>query len=328
MFRDTYFGYRNSLNLQQGCRYTRKAICLAPTILECFKENGELICNWTFDEEGLHWATQQDESTVVYDSGNATITNQSDDAYLVQEIKLKLGCYNLELEVTATDSTAYIILIDEASNVTKLLDGLTVGVHPFELTIDTDGTYQLGFGVNGPAGSTATFSYMSTKEIEQPEGEYLMNSQFDCGTFMWTRNPQYNATITDNGDGSIHLYADTNFGSVVPAKIPTEDANWIIEVSVKNQTGTKGGKISIQRPNNRWDTVEFGSVADGIYRNEYSGVIKTIDVGANSEAGFEMDFEYYSLRKADSDIVTYYGDTVTYDGRPVLYGSDYKKKGE
>jgi hypothetical protein len=256
---------------------------------------------------------------VVYDSGNATITNQSDDAYLTQKIKLNLGCYNLELEVTATDSTAYIILIDEASNVTKLLDGLTVGVHPFELTIDTDGTYHLGFGVNGPVGSTATFSYMSTKEIEQPEGEYLMNSQFDCGTFMWTHNPQYNATLTDNGDGSIHLLANTQFGSVVPARIPTEDANWVIEVKVRNQTGTKGGKISIQRPNNRWDTVVFGSVADGIYRNEYSGVIKTIDIGANNEVGFEMDVDYYSLRKVDSNIVTYEGDTVEYNEKVVTY---------
>jgi hypothetical protein len=154
---------------------------------------------------------------------------------------------------------------------------------------------------------------------ERPAGEYMYNHSFDCGVAGWTHNPQYNATLTDNGDGTIHLRADTNYGSVCPVVIPTEDTEWILEVKVRNQTGTKGGKLSIQRPNNQWDTVEFGSTADGVYQNTYTGSIKSIDVGASNEAGFEMDLEYLSLRKVNSNIVTFDGDTVMNENEVVTY---------
>jgi hypothetical protein len=155
---------------------------------------------------------------------------------------------------------------------------------------------------------------------DRPAGEYLYNHQFDCGVAGWTNNPQYNATLTDNGDGAIHLLANTNFGSVCPVVIPTESAEWILEVKVKNQTGTKGGKLSIQAPNNVWHTVPIGSAADGVYQNTYTGAIKRIDVGANNETNFEMDVEYYSLRKVTSNIVTYDGDTVMYGNEVVTHG--------
>ena len=161
---------------------------------------------------------------------------------------------------------------------------------------------------------------LNMMKCTKPEGQYLDNWTFDCGILGWTHNPSYPATITDNGDGSIHLAADTNYGSVSPYKVPTDDTEWILEVKVKNQTGTKGGKLSIQRPNNQWDTVYFGSIADGVYQNTYTGVIKRIDVGANNEVGFEMDLEYLSLRRTDSKIVTYEGDTVTYNGSVVTHG--------
>ena len=137
---------------------------------------------------------------------------------------------------------------------------------------------------------------------------------WDFAILRGTSNPNNLSTTAYFEYGS-----DTNYGSVCPTKIPTEDANWILEVKVRNQTGTKGGKLSIQRPNNQWDTVEFGSTADGVYQNTYSGVIKRIDVGANGETGFEMDVEYYSLRKVDSNIITYEGDTVEYNGKVVTY---------
>jgi hypothetical protein len=172
----------------------------------------------------------------------------------------------------------------------------------------------LNFGFNfGSKGSPID-------ECAPKQGEYLYNWTFDCGVNGWTNNPQYNATITDNGDGSIHLLANTNYGSVCPVEVPDESANWILEVKVKNQTGTKGGKLSIQAPNNVWHTVPFGSAADGAYQNTYTGAIKRIDVGANNEVNFEMDVEYYSLRKADSNIVTHNAEAVTYNGSVITYG--------
>jgi hypothetical protein len=62
--------------------------------------------------------------------------------------------------------------------------------------------------------------------------------------------------------------------------------------------GTTWGKISIQKPNDTWDTVEFGSMDDGVYTNTYSGTIKEIHVGANGDDTFEADFDYISLTKA------------------------------
>jgi hypothetical protein len=125
----------------------------------------------------------------------------------------------------------------------------------------------------------------------------LENEEFGCGTMGWTYNPQYPSEITDNGDGSIHLKANTTFGSVSPVNVPTEDASYHIEVSVRNQVGASPGKISFQRPNGSWHTVEFSSMDDGVYTSDYAGVIRRIDIGANNDTSFECDFDYIKLTK-------------------------------
>jgi hypothetical protein len=137
-----------------------------------------------------------------------------------------------------------------------------------------------------------------TVDCPKPPGEIFYNNEFDCGTDGWTFNPNYNAEITDNGDGTVHLKALSKYGSIVPKYYPKESGTWIIEVSVKNQSSANGkwGKISIRNPQNQWDTVEFGSMDDGIYTNEYSGVIADINIGANNDTSYECDFEYISMK--------------------------------
>jgi len=148
----------------------------------------------------------------------------------------------------------------------------------------------------------------------KPIGEYLLNHSFDCGILGWWFEPVYPAIITDNGDGSLHLKTDSNFGSLVPNTLPTESADWICEVKFRNQIGN--GKISFRRPNNVW--VSTPTIGDGIHSATYTGVIKELHVGADGDPTYEADYEYISIRKADA--VTHNGETVTYNGEVVTHG--------
>ena len=124
--------------------------------------------------------------------------------------------------------------------------------------------------------------------------EILYNASFDCGLDGWGFDPTYPATISDNGDGSVHLKADSSFGSLVPflpVSLPWQ--TYIIECKVRNVVGT--GKMSLRRINNTW----YNSpdiTTDGVHTFEYTGNIKEIHVGANSDPNFEADYDYISLK--------------------------------
>ena len=147
-------------------------------------------------------------------------------------------------------------------------------------------------------------------------GEYLYNWTFDCGTDGWGHAATYPATITDNGDGSLHLKADSNYGSLVPNKQAFEDADWILECKVRNVAGN--GKLSLRRPNNAWVNSPIYST-DGVYSLSFSGAIKEIHVGAANDAAYEADYEYISLKKVSDNAVTLNGIPLYIDGVPITY---------
>jgi hypothetical protein len=129
-----------------------------------------------------------------------------------------------------------------------------------------------------------------------PREELLFNYSFDCGLNGWGNDPNYPATLTDNGDGSIHIKANSNYGSVVPDNqiFPTE--TYVLEIEVANVVGN--GKMSIRNQANTWFNLEYFTV-DGTYTVEYTGNIKDIHCGASNDATFECDFLSYSLKVKD-----------------------------
>jgi len=162
----------------------------------------------------------------------------------------------------------------------------------------------LGFGFKGGGGYNCP----------KPVGEYLLNHSFDCGTLGWGFDPNYPATITDNGDGSVHLSVQSEWGSLVPNDPPSDSADWICEIEIANQSGT--GKISFRRPNGTWENTVTNS--NGVHTATYSGIISELHVGADTDENYEADYLYISLRKADA--VTLNGETVTHNGEVVTHG--------
>jgi len=150
----------------------------------------------------------------------------------------------------------------------------------------------------------------------RPSGELLYNWTFDCGMDGWGYASIYPATITDNGDGSLHLKTDSDWGSLVPDDGTYPGNSYIIEVSIRNQVGN--GKISFRRPNGTW--VSTPTVGDGIHQsNVFTGEISEIHVGADNDPSYEADYEYISLKVHVTESVVHQGDPVTYNGEEVVY---------
>jgi len=130
-------------------------------------------------------------------------------------------------------------------------------------------------------------------------GQILYNPDFDCGVDRWGFDPAYPATITDNGDGSVHLVADSNFGSLVPSRLdgnktPLPWGDYVVECEVANIVGT--GKMSLRRTNDTW----FNSpdiTTNGVHTFNYTGNVKELHVGANADTNFEADYLYITLKK-------------------------------
>ena len=153
------------------------------------------------------------------------------------------------------------------------------------------------------------------KGCDRPSGELLFNYSFDCGLQGWGFDETYPATLSDNGDGSVHLQADSNFGSLVPNNESFPNNTYVIEVKFRNQVGD--GKISFRRPNGTW--VSTPTLGDGIHQSDvFTGEIREIHVGADGDDTYEADYEYISLR-VQTNNVTHNGDPVTYQGNPVTY---------
>ena len=152
--------------------------------------------------------------------------------------------------------------------------------------------------------------------VDPESGEFLANWSFDCGLYQWSFDPSYPATLTDNGDGSVHLKTDSNFGSLVPAGAPFPAASWVIEVVVRNVIGN--GKMSFRRLNGTWVSTPFNT--DGTHRsNAFSGGISEIHCGADGDNTFEADFDSISLRQVTAESLVYNGILVTMDGEQIVY---------
>jgi len=175
--------------------------------------------------------------------------------------------------------------------------------------------------------------------FEKPFGEYLFNWNFNCRLMHWGTASNYPATITDLGGGIVHLKTNSQYGSIVPDAVPSDAAEWILEVSIFNIIGN--AKMSIRRPNNTW--INHQIPGDGVHQMLYSGTIKEIHIGASNDTTMEADYDYYSLRKYSMtetpcmtgsetpyghvsasrhfapENVTYNGSTVTHLGETVTH---------
>jgi len=152
--------------------------------------------------------------------------------------------------------------------------------------------------------------------LDPDSGEFLPNWDFNCGLFQWGFDPTYPATLTDNGDGSVHLKTDSDFGSLVPANDNFGAASWVLKCKVRNIVGT--GKMSIRRLNGTWvNSAEY--TADGEYTMNYSGAIQEIHVGAANDPSYEADYDYISLRKVTAQSVVHNGVLVVMDGEQVTH---------
>ena len=138
------------------------------------------------------------------------------------------------------------------------------------------------------------FSFASKGgDCSKPNGELLNNWSFGCGLLSWGFADIYPAILTDNGDGSVHLKTDSNWGSLVPDDGTYPANDYIIEVKFRNQIGN--GKISFRRPNGTW--VSTPTVGDGVHQSAvFSGEIREIHVGADDDTTYEADYEYISLK--------------------------------
>ena len=150
------------------------------------------------------------------------------------------------------------------------------------------------------------------RNCSKPAGELLNNYTFDCGLLSWGFADIYPAILTDNKDGSVHLKTDSNWGSLVPDDGTYPANDYVIEVSIRNQTGN--GKISFRRPNGTW--VSTPTIGDGIHQSAvFSGEIKEIHVGADDDTTYEADYDYISLKVHTRDYLTYRGEILTYKGK-------------
>jgi hypothetical protein len=144
-----------------------------------------------------------------------------------------------------------------------------------------------------------------------PRGELLFNYSFKCGLNGWHFDPNFPAELTDNGDGSVHLKAIDRYGSCVPDDQTFDNDTYTLTIEVANVVGN--GKMSIRNTGNTWFNLQTFT-ADGTYAAEYTGDIKEIHCGADSDTTFECDFLSYSLKVKTKDYLTYEGEQLTYEG--------------
>ena len=157
--------------------------------------------------------------------------------------------------------------------------------------------------------------YTLVAETCDAEGTQLLdNASFDCGTLRWSSDASYPATITSNGDGSVHLTADTLYGSLMPDKNQHPDGSYNITVQVSGIVGT--GKVSVRDASGTWHST---ALVDGENIVPYTGVIDNINVGADNDATFEADFQFLGLEAVVMYVVDDNGMKIVDDqGRYVI----------
>jgi hypothetical protein len=135
-------------------------------------------------------------------------------------------------------------------------------------------------------------------------GEYLYNPFFNCGLVGWgVASPTlYPALLTDNGDGTVTLTAESTFGSIGPARIPAFDTSKTYELRAVVTALTGNGKVTIRRPNGNWESTFFTTTGAHVY--EFTGPITEIHVGADGDATAEMTFDEITLREKITQTLT------------------------
>jgi hypothetical protein len=151
----------------------------------------------------------------------------------------------------------------------------------------------------------------------KPDGQLLYNWDFRCGRAGWAYRKAYDTEITANSDWSIHFKAKSIYSSLVPVHDEIFPADtYIYEFEAKNVSGN--GRVVIQDSTDQWHTL-LTYTTDGYYKVEYTGDIKQLVTGANNDDTFEADYYFVSLRRANDPVVSYRGDTVTYQDETVTY---------
>ena len=148
----------------------------------------------------------------------------------------------------------------------------------------------LSFGFNG-MGKGAVCSH--------PQGEFLNNWTFSCGLKGWQEDPNYPATITDNGDGSVHIEAIDQWGSLQPISHSFPAGDYTVRIGVANMTGN--GKFSY-RIGSTWHTHSPLTPGENIFSFTASDEINNFVVGADADTNFVADIMYVSLRDTNAII--------------------------
>ena len=130
-----------------------------------------------------------------------------------------------------------------------------------------------------------------------PPGEFLENWSFDCGLNYWVSDPNYEAILTDNEDGSIHIKAISQWGSVTPINTPFEAGDYTVRIGMANIVGN--GKFSY-RVNGTWHTHSPLVNGENIFSFTANDTITDFVVGADDDTSFEADPQYISLRDSNA----------------------------
>jgi len=261
----------------------------------CAPVNGELLYNYTFDCGLKGWHFDPNFEAVLTDNGNGSIHIDAIDRYgsVVPNRQVFPGAYHtLKIDVLNVVGNGKISIRKENNQWVTLLEFTTDGVHEVEYI---GAIRDINCGANDDTSFACDFLSYSLMGYCPLEGsELLYNHSFKCGLLSWGHDPAYNAELTDNGDGSIHLKTLSNYGSVVPDYDVFPVATYVLEIEVINVVGN--GKMSIRNSANTWFNMLYFTT-DGKYFVEYTGSIKDIHCGASNDSSFECDFLSYSLKK-------------------------------
>jgi len=147
--------------------------------------------------------------------------------------------------------------------------------------------------------STSRPACLKADYCDTPLGEFLYNWSFDCGLDGWQGDPSYPADVTDNGDGSIHIKAIDQWGSVQPLGLPFQAGDYTVRIGVSSMTGN--GKFSY-RIGSIWHTHSPLELGENIFSFTANGEINNFVVGADADTSFEADVMYISMRDSNAEM--------------------------
>ena len=252
---------------------------------------GKTFVNGDFKAYDYGWSPNN--TLPVYSGSGVKIPYMAKNSCILQSICPTEGTTEIVVDIAYTGSSGYVVFFKSGEEMVRIADNLTAGKHTIKIDIPgNSGIYFVGIGTN--EGGDTTFKSISVDCCSMPDTELLYNYEFGCGLTGWHFDPEHPADLTDNGDGSIHIDAIEQFGSVVPDKQEFEADHYVLEIDVANVVGN--GKMSIRKSNGLWTTIKQFTT-EGTHTAEFIGQIKDIHCGANGDTSFECDFSRYSLMK-------------------------------